>query len=374
MPTRIGLLVISIGVAASLSAARAQGHPSTANQPSQLLVVVAPKADSDSVIAIPPATSVMMSLRPSKQTASVNTDRSEWLRKESALNGLQSRDLGPWHIVVAYDRFDEDGDNVEGGTYEEFWAGPKKYKQAFTSDGFNQTDYATVNGLFRRGDQRWPTPAELQVRAEIVDPFYYAATLQGFQMRSVQRTFSGHNLECVLLERETAALSDPTQYCFEPGGEVLRYGRGFGWYQTVYNRIVTFQGRNVAQDVDVTDGGKPYLKLRVETIEPIARVDDADFVPPADAIAIGGRISGVRPTEIKTVYPDWPASLGGQHISVEVDFVIGTDGRVVEAHAVSGPKEGRKACEDAVRKSIFAPYLVLDKPVEVESKYECRYN
>lgn len=336
-------------------------------------IVVAPQAKSGSVIAIPPATSVTMALQTGKPSESEASDLSTWIRAESARNGLQSTDLKPWYIRISYDRYDEDGDNVDSGTYEEFWAGPKKYKRIYDADNFNQTDYATEKGLFRRGDQRWPTPAELQVRSEIIDPFYYAATLHGFQTRTVERTFSGYKLQCTLLENQVP-LSDPTQYCFEPNGHVLRYNRGSGWNQTVYNRILTFQGRNIAQDVDVTDGGKPYLKLRVEKIELISNVNDSDFAPLQEAVEIGGRISGVRPTQIKTVFPDWPASVRGQHISVEVDFVIGTDGRVVEAHAVSGPEKGRKACEDAVRKSIFAPYLVLDKPVEVESKYECRYN
>ena len=44
--------------------------------------------------------------------------------------------------------------------------------------------------------------------------------------------------------------------------------------------------------MDVTDGGKRHLKLRVQTIELISPVDDADFVPPPDAVgALGERVS-----------------------------------------------------------------------------------
>src|SRR2546430_2810422 len=102
------------------------------------------------------------------------------------------------------------------------------------------------------------------------------ATLQGFHGRNVERTFSGYKLRCVFIERDSG-ISDPTQYCFEPDSSVLRYTRGFGWFQTVYNRIEPFQGRNIAQEVDVTDGGKPYLKLRLEAIEFLSHVDDASF-------------------------------------------------------------------------------------------------
>jgi hypothetical protein len=292
-----------------------------------------------------------------------------WLSKEVALNGLQSTDLLPWHIVMTYDQFDEDGDNINSGVYEEYWAGPKKYKRSYKSDRFNQTDFATDKGLYRRGDQQWPDTAHLQVRAEVITPFSYGAMLHGFHARSVQRTFSGYNLQCVLIERDSG-ISDPAQYCFEPDSSVLRYNRGIYWHQTVYNRIVSFQARNVAQEVDVTDGGKPYLKLRVQTIELISHLNDADFTPPPDAIGLlGDRISGVHPEQISVAsLPQWPPSLRTQHFKVMVEFVIGKDGHVISAHAVSGPPEAYKACENEARKLVFKPYLVLDQPVEVEQK------
>jgi hypothetical protein len=186
-------------------------------------------------------------------------DLTAWLRKEGALNGLQSTELRPWHIVVTYDQFDEDGDDVNSGVYEEFWAGPKKYRRSYKSDSFKQTDYATDKGLFRGGDQRWPNRAESQVRAEVTEPFYYGATLPGqgalagsaertfsknvgvaggfgaFRARSAERTFNGYTLQCVLIEKESQIVSDPTQYCFEPDGSVLRYSRGIGWNQTSHS-------------------------------------------------------------------------------------------------------------------------------------------
>lgn len=276
--------------------------------------------------------------------------------------------------MVTYDQFDEDGDNVHSGVYEEYWAGAKKYKRIYKSDNLNQTDYATEKGLYRLGDQQWPDRAQLQVRAEVVDPFSYAATLVGFHGRNVESTFSSYTLQCVLIERDSV-ISNPTQYCFEPDGAVLRYSKGFGWFQTVYNRILPFQGRSLAHDVEVADGGKPYLKLRVETIELLSQVDDADFVPPPTAIGLlGDRISGVHPVLIKTAFAEWPASLRSQHFTVTAEIVIGKDGHVVSAHGVSGPTEAYKACEGSARKWVFAPYLVLGKPVEVESKIMCSNN
>jgi len=95
---------------------------------------------------------------------------------------------------------------------------------------------------------------------------------------------------------------------------------------------VPFQGRNIAQEVDVTAAGKPYLKLRVETIELISHVDEVDFMPPPDAIGpFGEKISGVHPSLVIVSLPAWPTSLRGQHFSVGMEIVIGKDGHVVSA-------------------------------------------
>jgi hypothetical protein len=378
MPRPSDVVLFSILLVSSSALVHAQeGSPTSANRTEALkTLVVATETKSDSVIAVPPATSVSMNLRAGKKpTGADAVDLPNWLSKETALNGLQSTDLLPWHIVVTYDQFDEDGDNVNSGRYEEYWAGPKKYKRVYKSDNLNQLDYATDKGLYRLGDQRWPNRAESQVREEVIAPFSYAATLQGFHGRNAERTFSGYKLQCVLIEKDPP-VSDPTQYCFEPDSSILRYNRGWGWFQSVYNRIVPFQGRNLAQEVEVTDGGKPYLKLRVETIELISHVDDADFMSPPDAVALlRDRVSGVRPVPINTSsFPQWPASLRTQHVTVMVEIVIGKDGHVVSARGVSGPPEGFKACEDAVRKWVFKPYLILDKPVEVEERVGCSIN
>ena len=97
--------------------------------------MVATEAKSDTTIAIPPIASVTINLKNDKHSIGADAvDLTTWLSKEAALNGLQSADLQPWHIVVTYDQFDEDGDNVHSGVYEAYWAGAQKYKRISKSD------------------------------------------------------------------------------------------------------------------------------------------------------------------------------------------------------------------------------------------------
>jgi hypothetical protein len=379
MPRPLPFILCSFLTVSSLGVVHAQEAPPTPARGIGDLktVVVATDTKSDSVIAVPPMRSATFTFKRENEKEGAEDARlSGWLSKQKTVNGLESPDLLlPWHVVVTYDQFDEDGDNVHSGVYEEYWVGPKKYKRSYKSDNFNQTDYATDKGLYRYGDQAWPSRAQLQIRAEVVDPFSYAGTLQGYHERSVERSFSGYTLRCTLIEGNSG-ISDPTQYCFEPDRPILRYSHGDGWFQTVYNQILPFQGRNLAREVDVTDGGKPYLKLRVERAELISKVDDAAFIPPRDAVAlVSERIAGVTVTPVNmSSMAQWPVSLRSQHFIVRLEIVIGKNGHVISARGVSGPPEGFKACEDAARKWVFKPYLVLGKPVEVEQKVECSNN
>ena len=181
MPRPAHVLQFLISVASFLTLACAQDAPAI-NQTGKLkTLVVATEAKADSTIAIPPIASVTVNPNKDKSSAGADAvDLTKWLSKEAALNGLQSTDLQPWHIIVTYDEFDEDGDNVHSGSYEEYWAGARKFRRIYKSDKLNQTDFATEKGLYRLGDQQWPDRAQLQVRSEIVDPFSYAATLEHF--------------------------------------------------------------------------------------------------------------------------------------------------------------------------------------------------
>lgn len=358
---RVGSVLIF--VLGSLAASQ-----NTSPQISQARVVIsATELSSATVIAIPPETSWTGTVLTKAMKNPKTEDLTEWAREQSRFNGLQGANLQPWHIVIAYDEFDEDRDNVNSGVFDELWLAPDKYKRSYASDKLNQIDYANGHGLFRVGDQRWPRPTELQVRNEVIDPFYYAATLKDFHTRRVERSFGVQALDCVLLESQMI-ISSPTQYCFEHGSSALRYTRGQFWFQTAYNDVVTFQGRNVAREVEVTDGGKPHLKMKVQKLETVSSVDPQDLQAPANAINLQGkRLSGVSLTTLHTEFPKWPSEMREQHFTVTVALVVGKDGRVLSARATDGPQQAFDSAEKATRKWVFRPYLVAGEPAEVET-------
>jgi outer membrane biosynthesis protein TonB len=134
------------------------------------------------------------------------------------------------------------------------------------------------------------------------------------------------------------------------------------------------EGRYIARDVEVTDGGHPFLKLKIQLVEQIPNIDEKAFIPPSDAADLTGKlVVGVNPKPLQTSDPEWPSSLRKQRFLVTVEVVIGKDGRVASAHAVSGPPEAYKAAEAAARRWRYPPYLVLGEPAEVETRIEFQY-
>jgi hypothetical protein len=185
----------------------------------------------------------------------------------------------------------------------------------------------------------------------------------------LEQVFGGSKLPCVLIDDNPKfTLSTPIQYCFEMDNSTLRYSRDFLWHQAAYNGVFKFQGRSVAREVVVTAGGKPYLDIRIEKLEELNSIDEAVFTPPKDAVAIGSRVFGPMPTPITKVMPSMPPTARGQRLEIEVELLIGKNGRVKKVHATGGPQEARWACEEAYKQWQFEPFLVLGEPVEVETK------
>jgi hypothetical protein len=342
-----------------------------AAHPQELKVVVAsPASGSASVLAVPPATSFTFKIgigAPGGRL-SKSSDLTSWISEQNARVGLTSLNT-PWRIVIAYDQFDEDGDNIHSGTYEELWAGPKKFRVTYKADDLNQVDYATAQGLYRSGDQQWPNSAQEQISKEAISPFFEIANLEQPHLHKTSEKFGDHILECAVIEKGTGGMGNPLQYCFSSGMMELRYTRGSGWYQTAYNDIVSFSGISFAKSIDVYNGGKLYLRLRVQRLELAPEVTDAEFIPPVDAKKLGGQIvSGVHPTVLRTSFPAWPGSLRQQQFSVTLEIVIGKDGHVASAHAISGPPSAYKAAEKTARKFVYKPYLVLGEPAEVTTQ------
>ena len=119
-------------------------------------------------------------------------------------------------------------------------------------------------------------------------------------------------------------------------------GSGTVWDQIEYDKIVQFEGRYIAREVQVTPGGKPYLKLRLEKLESIPQTSAADFTPPPTAVPVDLNVISPDNRVLLLDYlvhqeiPQYPKSIrppGGEAV---MKYKINKEGRVTAAQFVEG--------------------------------------
>lgn len=290
----------------------------------------------------------------------------------TSVNGLDPRPSGPWHVELSYDEFDTDGDNVHSGIIEEFYVDATRFRRTIKTDESNQTEVANGSSLYRAGDQSWPKLASLQAIDEVLFPFHRIGTAY-FDAKpdQLEWTVGKTRLPCVVL-RNGRILSEVglPKFCYEPGSSVLRYTRGLGLDETAYNNIFHFEQRYVARDVEITHAGKPYLMIHLAKVEMLSQLDSSLLsTPPNSPGPVGEpvRIPGALLTQVPPSVASRPTFPRGVTGRVTVTFTVDKKGHVTKATATDGPKELCKAAEEAVKGLRFRPFLLLDRPVMVES-------
>jgi hypothetical protein len=294
----------------------------------------------------------------------------------------------PWHVRAQFERFDEQGKHADSGTFEEWWFGPKSYKSIYTSEGLKQTDVATDAGLFRSGDQRWPTFMEYLIPLLLTDPL----SVHPYSSKTNELIDQTHvagktKLRCVvLLNKPTAEEhagsnlnADPNRYpsyCFDADSTVLRLATGgSGYGVTFFNDLIQFQGHVVAREIHRTSNGNDSILIHVLDVGS----------PPANMVLsasgdskgpLGGRIelpegrifpiSGYHEA-IQSLMMRADAQVQGE---VALKLVVGRDGHVLESTVVSGPPELTENVARFARKMVFEPFTILGSPVEVVTTWK----
>ncbi len=303
------------------------------------------------------------------------------------VNGLTGPGMKPWYVKATYQTYDEQGKPKDQGTFEEWWAAPDKDRRVYTSATFNQTEYTTGAGKFRIGDQHEPPLAEFVVRDRLVDPMPTAEDLRNAPPRNRESPFSKWKVTCVELARpmKRASMSPvglfPT-YCFDPEKPMLRFSGSYGILNTVYERIGQLDGHFLGTDIQIVDRGKQYVTIHLETGVLLANVNDADFIPPANATMLPAvdkaRLDGkvVNGRKIGGSAPAYPAIAKQEGVEgpVLLDALIGEDGNIRELTVTSAPDPLLAVSAlMAVRDWKYTPYQLNGHPVEVATEIKVVY-
>lgn len=305
-------------------------------------------------------------------------------------NGLAAVNR-PWHIKAHYAIVSYNGSPKESGTFEEHWASGKQYKRTYASDTFNQTDFANGDVLYRVGDQRWPGGRESQVQALLRQPIPDDTDLADFSLENIARQFGDKlALPCVRLKPKKQSnvrfvvAGQPIlweHYCLEPNRPALRFSSlGAGHDDTTFNDVTMFHNQYLAKTIVLTNALE-RLSLTIDVIEDLADTTDGAFAPPpgtppflhAGDVVLADAVALVVLKHPPAVYPD-EARRKGIGGTVTLQGIIGKDGRVKSVGALDGPPELRNPAAESLRQYRFRPFVLLDEPVEVSSKFRLEFD
>jgi TonB family protein len=205
-------------------------------------------------------------------------------------------------------------------------------------------------------------------------------------------------------------------YCFDTGKTDLRYSYILAAPTLAVGRgvmhITSFQGKTIPSDLEIRKGATLVMTAHLETIEALPQLDDALFVPPADAKLYPTKMASPEmlamiaqvPHDLKTasnagIAPNVPKANGGQPMrvtllpgfaetlllqktppvhpsvakaarvsgTVVLQAVISTSGEITDLQVVSGPTLLQGAAVDAVKTWRYRPFLLNGTPTTVQT-------
>jgi TonB family protein len=315
-------------------------------------------------------------------------DPTQLMQLAPQVNGLGSPDMKPWHLKATYQTFDDQGKPINQGTFEEWWAGPKKDRRVYTSAAFTQTEYRTAAGNFRVGSQDGPPLSEYLVRARLIDPMPAEKDMEGTQLQRREDPFPKTKLNCVELARpmKRAEHGSPVGlfplYCFDTDKPILRFSGSYGLLNSSYERIGELAGHYIGLDVRISDWKTTFVTIHVESANLLSQVNDVDFIPPVETQVLpagavlevpSGVLAGRKLSGSVPAYPVL-AKQGRIEGRVSLAALISEDGHIRELRVVEAPDPSLAlAALMAVHDWRYQPYLLNGHPVEVQTTINVIY-
>ncbi|MGB0123706.1 MAG: energy transducer TonB [Silvibacterium sp.] len=301
-------------------------------------------------------------------------DPNALMRLAARVKGLVGADMKPWHLKAAYQTFDWLGGPQDQGTFEEWWAGPERYKISYSSGGFNQVQYTSGEKTSMTGDVQWPPLAEAMVEQYLVHPLL-PTSIEGTQKYVADDVKIGAlTLKCLRVV-VPPQYSSGSAYCIDTKIPVIRVEVPYDGVAAFFNDTVSADGRYVAKRIRVQRNGKPLLNVDLTVLEFPPKIEDADFAAPASATAAPERnvdvsASVIAGSRISGIAPEYPALARNARVegTVVLRAIITREGKVDDLRVLSGPPMLQEAALDSVTTWRYRPYLLNGVPVTVETE------
>ncbi len=203
------------------------------------------------------------------------------LHEAERTSTLNNDDLQSYHLKMTVQLFDKKGKPSEQGTVEAFWAGVGKEKLVYSFPSYSATEVHANGKLFRTDGASDPPQDIRTVLREVQQPMPTESEIDASQPQIDKVNFGKVPLECIMLARPIEGMAKiPTglfpTYCFDAGKSILRADYNFGTQLVVRNRIGTFQQRNLATEIAISENNVQAAKGEVVVLQ-TQQVTDADL-------------------------------------------------------------------------------------------------
>jgi TonB family protein len=317
--------------------------------------------------------------KPAQKTpAALPSDPKELMILAAKSNSLTRSDVLPWHLKASLTMFNESGNTIDQGTYEELWVSQKKFKIEYKSTAFTQIEYGSEKGVLFTGASASPPSLFGRAGNEFVNPIMESEeTMERWVLGREKRDQDGMKLVCLEVKgSNTTSGFRPfigPNYCLDAETAILRSSTSPADL-TLFTRSNTqsFQGHYLPGEINAVHKGTTVLKAHLDSIDAITTIDDALFLPPPDAAPVIQKTINISPGVsqgmlLNKIAPEYPVSAKARGIQgvVFLQAIISKDGHIVNLHVVSGPSMLQQAAMDAVKQWVYRPYLLNGEPVAV---------
>lgn len=352
----VSLLFLALVSVAAFGQAAAPGSPQTSQAAS-----AAPAAAVDPVM--PKDANALMALA-------------------ARVNGLASTDTKPWHLKATYQTFDADGKPKDTGTFEEWWAGPEKYKISYADPDFHQVEYKNGEKTEILGDKGWRTLPREMVKTYLNHPLPDVGDIAKENCTRNDRKVGKVNLSCVeprTLQHFSPADQTSTMFCFDPAAPVVRLEESDGHLFVLFNNSERMNGHQyLEQHILVENENQRIVDIEVTSVAILSSAEEAMFAPAAAAVpGPGPRVSPgvITGKKIGGQAVHYPVRARQNHVQgmVMLEATINKTGDIEGLEVVSGPSELQKSTVDAVKTWKYKPYLLNGQPVDVMTEINVIY-
>lgn len=247
-------------------------------------------------------------------------DAQKRMEMASKVNGLQGLDV-PWHLKATYQLFGPDSKETDKGTYEEWRVNAQQYRIALHSPTESKEVYVTSHGTFQTGDHGWLRRPLSSIQWMIERPISLPANLEKTSLVNYERDFGAGKRPCTaLLDSGPDKIPQNSEsFCFAPTNAILFYStKPDGVMETLYQEIALSRGHYFARDLQLFLLGQPWVKVHIDTLEPLDSAGMNALQVPADAspltapVAVLEQITSGR--LIKRVEPRYPSEAERQRV------------------------------------------------------------